>query len=110
MGFVDEPSQGSGYQGRGLGGMAREFCSGSGGGAGGALRAVAGARPPVFFARRPAFEAALSAWTGDRIVRALDRLQATILEVRRNPALEVEITRQTLLAMAIESARSRQSS
>lgn len=75
-----------------------------------AQAAVAGARPPVFFARRPAFEAALSAWTADRIVRALDRLQATILEVRRNPALEVEITRQTLLAMAIESARSRRSS
>lgn len=69
--------------------------------------AVAGARPPVFFARRPAFEAALSAWSATHIARALDRLQTTILDVRRNPGLDVEITRQTLLALAIESARSR---
>ena len=69
--------------------------------------AVASARPPVFFARRPAIEAALSAWTAQSLVRALERLQETVLEIRRNPALETEIARQALLALAVESARQR---
>ncbi|PHP68606.1 DNA polymerase III subunit delta [Zhengella mangrovi] len=69
--------------------------------------AVASARPPVFFARRPAMEAALGAWTGSAIGRILDRLQQAILDIRRTPSLEAEMTRQAMLAIAVESIRAR---
>ncbi|MCC2096610.1 MAG: DNA polymerase III subunit delta [Hyphomicrobiales bacterium] len=69
--------------------------------------AVASARPPVFFARRPAMEAALGAWTGSAIGRILDRLQQAILDIRRTPSLEAEMTRQAMLAIAVESIRAK---
>ncbi|MBZ0161688.1 MAG: DNA polymerase III subunit delta [Notoacmeibacter sp.] len=73
----------------------------------GAAAVVASARPPVFFARKQLVEAALDAWQGEAIARALDRLQATVLETRRRPDLAAALTRQALLALAVESARAR---
>jgi DNA polymerase-3 subunit delta len=66
---------------------------------------VAGARPPVFFARRSIVESALARWTGDALAQGLDRLQQTVLLTRRRPELAVEVTRQTLLALGVQSAR-----
>lgn len=66
---------------------------------------VAGARPPVFFARRSIVEAALGRWSLDALGQALDRLQQTVLLTRRRPELAAELTRQNLLALAVQSAR-----
>ncbi|WP_187968947.1 DNA polymerase III subunit delta [Aquibium microcysteis] len=66
---------------------------------------VAGARPPVFFARRTIVEHALARWTSDALAQGLDRLQQTVLLTRRRPELAVEATRQTLLALGVQSAR-----
>lgn len=70
-----------------------------------AASVVAGARPPVFFARRSIVESALARWTSDALAHGLDRLQQTVLLTRRRPELAAEITRQTLLALGVQSAR-----
>lgn len=69
--------------------------------------AVAAARPPVFFSRRKTVEGALQRWSSASIARALGSLQSAVLQVRRQPDLAGPITRQTLLALAVESARQR---
>lgn len=66
---------------------------------------VAGARPPVFFARRSIVESALTRWTVEALAQGLDRLQHTVLLTRRRPELAVEVTRQTLLALGVQSMR-----
>lgn len=70
-----------------------------------AAAAVAGARPPVFFARRRIVENALERWSADALLRALGRLQTAVLATRRRPDLAVPIARQALLGIAVESAR-----
>jgi len=68
---------------------------------------VASARPPVFFSRRRLVEAALQRWSAASLDRALERLQATVLLTRRRPDLAAATARQALMALLIESARSR---
>jgi DNA polymerase III subunit delta len=70
-----------------------------------ASAAVASARPPVFFSRRTLVENALKNWTLEACVRALERINAAILETRRRPDLARAAARQALLATAIESSR-----
>ncbi|KFB08522.1 DNA polymerase III subunit delta [Nitratireductor basaltis] len=72
-----------------------------------ASAAIASARPPVFFARKAAVEASLSKWSLDRLHQAAARLQAGILKSRQNQALSDAISRQTLLALAVEARRAR---
>ncbi|UGX85795.1 DNA polymerase III subunit delta [Phyllobacterium meliloti] len=67
--------------------------------------AVAGARPPVFFSRRRLVETALQRWTTQTCAKAIERLQKTVLESRRNAALSIPIIRQSLIALAAEAAR-----
>lgn len=74
-----------------------------------AAAAVAGARPPVFFSRRKTVEGALARWDAAGLAAALDRLQATILRTRQMPDIAAAATRQALLVLAIEAARSRRS-
>lgn len=71
----------------------------------GASEIVAAARPPVFFARKKAVEAALRRLRAPVIARGLDRLGAALLESRRRPDLGEAIVRQALLGIAVESAR-----
>lgn len=66
---------------------------------------VASAKPPIFFNRRKQVETALARWTGARLVKAMDRLQRTVLESRQNAPLAVPLIRQALLALAVEAAR-----
>jgi DNA polymerase III subunit delta len=66
---------------------------------------VASAKPPIFFNRRKLVETALSRWTGERLSKAMERLQKTVLESRQNAALSVPLIRQALLALAVEAAR-----
>ncbi|WP_420960550.1 DNA polymerase III subunit delta [Brucella sp. IR073] len=70
-----------------------------------AAATVASAKPPVFFNRRKLIETALARWTGDRLSRAMERLQRTVLESRQNASLAVPVIRQSLLALAVEAAR-----
>lgn len=70
-----------------------------------AAAAIASARPPVFFARREIMEKALSRWTPPLIRRAMDRLQAVVLQSRERAGLAAPLVRQALLGLAFESAR-----
>ena len=70
-----------------------------------AAAAVLSARPPVFFARRKTIEEALARWTVPAIGRALERLQAAVLESRRVPELSSAVIRQALIVIAVEAAR-----
>jgi DNA polymerase III subunit delta len=72
-----------------------------------ATSVVASARPPVFFARRKIIESALTRWNGEAIVRALAALQSAVLQARRRSDLAESISRQTLLAIAVEAGRTR---
>lgn len=74
-----------------------------------AATAVNAARPPVFFARRKLVETVLGRWTSDQISRALARLADALLLTRRRPDLSAPIVRQTLIAIAAESARAARS-
>lgn len=67
--------------------------------------AVASARPPVFFARRRAVEQAIGRWSLARLRAAAERLQAVVLRSRQHPAIAASISRQALLALALEGAR-----
>ncbi|MDN2567398.1 DNA polymerase III subunit delta [Aquibium sp. A9E412] len=69
--------------------------------------AVAAARPPVFFARRPAAEKALRAWPAAGLAHAAERLQAGILKTRQRPDLAAAIARQTLMALSLTARRGR---
>ncbi len=66
---------------------------------------VAGAKPPIFFARRQTIERAVERWSGEALQRALARLQAAVLASRRRPDLAVSIARQALLGVTLESER-----
>ena len=59
------------------------------------------------FRRKPALEAALAAWPLDEIGGVLARIEADILRSRKESALALTITRQTLLDVAVEAARLR---
>jgi len=69
--------------------------------------AVASARPPVFFARRSAVEQAVQRWSQAMLQAAAERLQGAILKSRQHPAVAEPVSRQALLALAIEGARAR---
>lgn len=70
-----------------------------------AANVVAGARPPVFFARKQIVEAALARFDAAAIAGALERLQGAILRTRQMPEMAEPVSRQALMALAIESAR-----
>ncbi|WP_173933612.1 DNA polymerase III subunit delta [Chelativorans sp. Marseille-P2723] len=67
--------------------------------------AVASARPPVFFARRRSVEQAVERWNQAKLSSAAERLQGAILKSRQYPSVAASISRQALLALAIEGAR-----
>lgn len=67
--------------------------------------AVAAARPPVFFTRRRDVEQALRRWSGNMLQAAAERLHLAILKTRQQPAMAEAVSRQALLALAVEGAR-----
>lgn len=67
---------------------------------------VAESRHP-HFRRKAALEAALGLWTLDAVGAALARIEADILQSRKEAALSGTIVRQTLLGVAVEAARLR---
>ncbi len=74
-----------------------------------AASAVAAARPPVFFTRKPLVERILGSTTTTVFLRYLERIQSTVLESRKNADLASAICHRTLLSIALEQARSRSS-
>lgn len=67
--------------------------------------AVAGARPPVFFARKSLVQAALERHRAESLSRILQRLNRTVLETRRRPDLAASVARHAMMAIALESRK-----
>ncbi len=61
----------------------------------------------IHFRRKPAIEKALANWQPAGIAKALDHLQRAVLEMRRSAALENDIARHALLAVALRSSSAR---
>jgi DNA polymerase-3 subunit delta len=57
-------------------------------------------QPPVHFRRKPLFEAALKAWTAERLLRVMAQLAEAALEVRRQPNLADAIAQRAVLSIA----------
>lgn len=66
---------------------------------------VESAQPPIHFRRKPMFEAALKAWTGERLVRVMTLLAEAALEVRRQPNLADAIAQRAVLSIASTARR-----
>ncbi len=66
---------------------------------------VESAQPPVHFRRKPLVEAALKAWTADRLVRVMAQLAEAVLETRRQPNLADAIAQRAVLSIASAARR-----
>lgn len=60
----------------------------------------------IHFKRKPLFERALKGWSAEGLSRETNRLQNAILQSRQRGSLEDTVAFQTLLATALQSARS----
>jgi DNA polymerase-3 subunit delta len=67
--------------------------------------AMARGAPPVHFTRKTLVGAALRAWTGPRLLRAMSQLAEASLEARRNGPLAETIAQRVLLAIAVQARR-----
>lgn len=63
------------------------------------------AQPPVHFRRKPLLEAALKAWTAERLMRVMAQLAEAALEVRRQPNLADAIAQRAVLSVASAARR-----
>ncbi len=68
---------------------------------------VAAARPPVFFTRKALVERVLSGTSVATLLRYLEKIQAAVLDSRKNAGLADAICHRTLLAIAVEQNRIR---
>jgi DNA polymerase-3 subunit delta len=59
----------------------------------------------VHFRRQPLVEAALKAWSAERLVRAMHQLAEVSLEARRQPTLADALTHRVLLSLAVSARR-----
>ena len=62
----------------------------------------------IFFKRKPIVTDALNVWTSPKLARELNRLQSTVLQCQKNPAIAESIALQLLLSLAVQSGNSRQ--
>ncbi len=69
--------------------------------------AISSARPPIFFSRKAAVEAALNKWPARAIRAAHDRLQNALLESRKLNSLDADIAHMALLALTVQASRRR---
>jgi DNA polymerase-3 subunit delta len=63
------------------------------------------AAPPVHFKREAKVGEALRAWTVPRLLRAMDQLAETSLDMRRNASLADTIAQRTLLSLAMNARK-----
>jgi DNA polymerase-3 subunit delta len=61
--------------------------------------------PPVHFSRAAQVGEALRNWSSVRLLRAMDQLAATALDIRRNADLGEAIAQRTLLSIAVTARR-----
>jgi DNA polymerase-3 subunit delta len=66
---------------------------------------VESAQPAIHFRRKPSFEAALKAWTAERLLRVMGQLAEAALEVRRQPNLADAIAQRAVLSVASAARR-----
>jgi DNA polymerase-3 subunit delta len=66
---------------------------------------VEAAQPPIHFRRKPMIEAALKAWTAERLLRVMTQLGEAALEVRRQPNLADAIAQRAVLSIASAARR-----
>ena len=76
-------------------------------GKGSARSVVEGLRPPVHFKRKDVLVRAVSQWSLPRLERALERINATMMDMRTDSAMAMPALSTTLLALTIESDRAR---
>jgi DNA polymerase-3 subunit delta len=67
--------------------------------------ALYGFIPPVHFRRKSSVEAALANWSAPRLLRVMEQLAETALNVRRTPALADALSQRALLAIAMTARR-----
>ena len=72
-----------------------------------AKEAVARARPPVFFRRRPVMEQQLRLWTPQALARADESIWQAMRQARRFAELEAQIAERALLTLAVKCGGSR---
>jgi DNA polymerase-3 subunit delta len=65
------------------------------------------ARPPIYFKRTQAVLRVLSAWNAQDLLQACNRLADAIASSRTTPALQLEIARSCMSAIAVQSQRRR---
>ena len=73
-----------------------------------AKEAVARARPPIFFRRRPVMERQLRLWAPQALARADESIWQAMRQARRFPELEAPIAERALLTLALKTAGNRQ--
>jgi DNA polymerase III subunit delta len=66
---------------------------------------VESVQPAIHFRRKPMFEAALKAWTAERLVRVMNQLAEAALEVRRQPNLADALAQRAVLSIASAARR-----
>jgi DNA polymerase-3 subunit delta len=64
-------------------------------------------QPPIHFRRKPLIEAALKAWSSDRLLRTMDDLATAAFELRRQASLAESIAQRALLSIAMTARRGR---
>jgi len=62
-------------------------------------------QPAIHFRRKPLFEAALKAWTAERLTRVMQQIAEAALEVRRQPNLADAIAQRAVLSLASGARR-----
>lgn len=72
-----------------------------------ATAAVAAAKPPVFFTRKPVVERILTSTETASLMSFLSRLQSAVLESRKQAGLADQIVHRVLLGITLEQSRNR---
>jgi len=66
---------------------------------------IESAQPAIHFRRKPLVEAALQAWTAERLLRVMTQLAEAALEVRRQQNLADAIAQRAVLSIASAARR-----
>ena len=67
----------------------------------GADEAIGSLRPPAHFRRKPLIEAAVKAWTAQRLLGVMAQLNEAVLQTRRAPDLAETIAQRALFSVAM---------
>ena len=68
-------------------------------------QAIGSLRPPAHFRRKPLIEAAVKAWTAQRLLGVMAQLNEAVLQTRRQPDSAETIAQRTLMSVAMAGRR-----